>query len=91
MKAAEIFRRNPMSRTSTAKAHRMLAQAEANVRTAAIVEIAAAVEGVPAVVAGDVAAGVADVTAAVVVVDATAVAAEAGIKAFATDLHGFRG
>lgn len=83
-----------MSRTSTAKAHRMWAQAVASVRMAAIVEIApiaAVVEAVRAVVAvGDEGAGVVDVTAAAVVVDATVVvAAGAGIKTFATDLHGF--
>lgn len=69
----------------------MWAQAVASVRMAAIVEIApiaAVVEAVRAV--GDEGAGVVDVTAAAVVVDATVVvAAGAGIKTFATDLHGF--
>ena len=79
-----------MSRTSTAKAHRMLAQEAVSVRMVEIAPIAAVVEAVPVVVAGDEVAVVVDVTEAAAVVDATVVvAAGAGIKTFATDLHGF--
>jgi hypothetical protein len=74
-----------MSRTLTAKARRMLA--EATVRKAAIVEIAGAADVLAGaeVAGGD--AGAADVTVVAVAVEAVpAVAAEAGTRTFR---HGF--
>lgn len=72
-----------MSRTLTAKAHRI--RAVATVRTAAIVEIAAAVEGEGAVVVDEAAVAV-DVTAVVDVMAADTAEAVAGIRIFR---HGY--